>query len=581
MSREKIKAKEYYVKDLLSDKFLFEVPTYQRPYCWTEDNIKQFMDDILDAIHNNKDEYGENFDCYEPYFVGSIILSAKELKDDGSGVYDIIDGQQRITTMVMLIATIRDLIDSLEYKNILSSLIYQKANPLMGVRESLRLRVRDKEMDFFRENILEKDGTSNIINLNTMELNDPKQNMVKAVSTFIEKFKDEDGIIDESLLNTFIMYLLQRVVLVSMITDSFTSAFKLFNVINARGLPLTNADLLKSDNLRAIEEHKQDQYAELWENCEDDIGREKLEMLIGFIRGIKLKKKASNTIFEEFTRKIFEKEPKFRGKNFITYLCDIKEIYEKYILEAKLDIEDKKYSEYYSNLMGIMRDFIPFNEWMSAVISFVYKYRNDQALCYFIKALERKIAVDWINGLSFSERTTRIYKIISLIEQSDNYNEVLRSPMLNGDVRQSKSFLYNSLNDLDFYTKGRMIIPKYVLIRMDMERCIENNIKIDYTDKIIIEHILPRRPNNPYWKDRFSSNDRGIWANRLGNLALINGSKSSQYAGKDFDQKIKSYVVKKGDFSINQDIFNEKEWNVKALSKRQEKLIEQAMKLWM
>ena len=97
---EKIKAKEYFIKDLLSPKFVFEIPDYQRAYSWTTENLKQLVEDINDSIKLNEDRDFENF---EPYFIGSIVLCGKEYKEDGFGRYEVIDGQQRLTTFVILI----------------------------------------------------------------------------------------------------------------------------------------------------------------------------------------------------------------------------------------------------------------------------------------------------------------------------------------------------------------------------------------------------------------------------------------------------------------------------------------------
>lgn len=582
MKSEKVKAKEYYIKDLLSPKFLFEIPNYQRPYSWKSDNVGQLMDDIIDAIENNRDEHGDNFEAYEPYFIGSVILCTKNSKDDGSGVYDVIDGQQRLTSITMLVAVIRDLIENEEYKNILSSLIYQRPNLLMGVKESIRLKVRDKEQDFFKEYILETNGTLKCEEVEKQGLNEAKENMLKAVAMFKDKFNDEDGVLDKELLNLFIMYLLQRVVLIAITTDSFTSAFRLFNVINARGLPLTNSDLLKSENLRAINEEDRDKYTDIWETNEDEIGREKLEMLIGFMRTLKTKRKATCTIFEEYTKKIFVEYPNFRGKEFIDLLTELKEIYMKYIVEAQINVEDKKKKTYYENVMNLMREALPFNDWMAIFIKFAQKFRDDEALYEFLIVLEKKLTVDWINGLSFSERTSRLHKMIGIIEGANDYKEVLNCDLFTTEFKHSRALLYNCLNDSDFYTKGRMMIPKYVLVRMEMSQSSPEKSKLEYNlNKLSVEHILPRRPSNTYWKEAFTTNERKVWADRLGNLVLINGAKNAVASGKSFDEKLKTYISKKGDFKVNKEVLVLNNWSKEEATKRQEALINKIMAMLM
>ena len=326
MFTDKVKAKEHYIKDLLNDKFLFDIPDYQRAYSWNKDNLKQLIDDIMDSIGLNK-ENNNVFEEYEPYFIGSIVLCSKEYKDDGSGLYDVIDGQQRLTSIIILIATIRDLTKNEAYKNILSSLIYQKPNELMGIKESIRVRVRGKEAEFFKKYVLTDGGTDLVNEIDEKEISEAKQNMLNAIKTFKEVFVDENGEVLESKLDEFTKYFLQKVVVVVITTDSFTSAFRLFNVINARGLPLTNADLLKSENLRVISEDKRNIYTDMWENIEQELGKDKLEQIIGFMRTMKQNRKATATVYEEFSKKIFVSEPDYIGVNFVEHLKEIKDLY--------------------------------------------------------------------------------------------------------------------------------------------------------------------------------------------------------------------------------------------------------------
>lgn len=578
MFTEKIKAKEYYVKDLFSDKFLFEIPDYQRAYSWTRENLNQLIDDIEDSIENNKDQYGEKFENYEPYFIGSIVLCSKEFKDDGSGLYDVIDGQQRLTSIIMLIATMRDLVENDEYKKVLSSLIYQKPNDLMGVKESIRVKVRGKELDFFKEYILSEGGTANILEVDNSELEDAKINMVTAVKVFRSRFFDENEELLSDKLNKFIRYLLQKVILVVITTDSFASAFRLFNVINARGLPLTNADLLKSENLRVIDEKSRIKYTDIWETDEGELGKEDMEMLISFMRTMKLNRKANSTVYEEFNKKIFVAESEYRGEKFIEHLHSIKEIYIQYILEGKISVENKEDEIYYKNLITVMKDFLSFDEWITAVIKFIEKYKEDKLVLDFVKALEKRIVIDWVNGNSFADRLARIYKILETIDKCEKGTDVIKSDVFIGDIERTSSYFANSLDDIEFYSKGRMMIPKYILIRLDMELRKKENLQ--YSNKVMLEHILPRNAKEAYWTANFTVEQRRNWANKLGNLVIITGAKNSKINNKAFAEKIENYISKKSEFAITDEIKVLKDWNMKAIKDRQESLVERCKELF-
>ncbi|GAA0095553.1 DUF262 domain-containing protein [Clostridium perfringens] len=578
MFTEKVKAKEYYIKDLLSNKFLFEIPDYQRAYSWTKENLKQLVEDIWESVELNKARGNKEFDQYEPYFLGSIVLCSKEYKDDGCGIYDVIDGQQRLTSIIMLIAAIRDLIDNEEYKKVLSDLIYQKPNVLMGIKESIRVKARGKEEEFFKKYILTNGGTELVKDLDMEELSEAKQNMVNAIEVFRDSFFNENGELLEEKLNEFIVYLLQKVVLVVITTESFTSAFRLFNVINARGLPLTDSDLLKSENLRVMNPEIRKEYTDIWESHEQDLGKEKLDQIIGFMRTMKLKNKVEESVYEEFSKKIFRNEPEYLGVNFVNHLTAVKALYDKYIIDGNLEGVSEEEKSYYKNLINIMREFLPYDDWMAAVIRFAEKFNDDKLVLEFVKVLEKRLVIDWVNGNSFADRLNRVYGILEAIEEKDSLEEIKESPVFLYDLERTTAYFENALNDIDFYSKGRMMIPKYIFVRLDMEK--RANEVLDYSDKIMIEHVLPRNAKEAYWKDNFSADQRRNWANKFGNLVIITGAKNTRANNKPFSEKVEQYLSKKSDFAITKEVLELSDWNMDSLKDRHESLVNRALELW-
>ncbi|MDC4250402.1 DUF262 domain-containing HNH endonuclease family protein [Clostridium perfringens] len=575
---EKVKAKEYYIKDLLSNKFLFEIPDYQRAYSWTKENLKQLVEDIWESVELNKARGNKEFDQYEPYFLGSIVLCSKEYKDDGCGIYDVIDGQQRLTSIIMLIAAIRDLIDNEEYKKVLSDLIYQKPNVLMGIKESIRVKARGKEEEFFKKYILTNGGTELVKDLDMEELSEAKQNMVNAIEVFRDSFFNENGELLEEKLNEFIVYLLQKVVLVVITTESFTSAFRLFNVINARGLPLTDSDLLKSENLRVMNPEIRKEYTDIWESHEQDLGKEKLDQIIGFMRTMKLKNKVEESVYEEFSKKIFRNEPEYLGVNFVNHLTAVKALYDKYIIDGNLEGVSEEEKSYYKNLINIMREFLPYDDWMAAVIRFAEKFNDDKLVLEFVKVLEKRLVIDWVNGNSFADRLNRVYGILEAIEEKDSLEEIKEAPVFLYDLERTTAYFENALNDIDFYSKGRMMIPKYIFVRLDMEK--RANEVLDYSDKIMIEHVLPRNAKEAYWKDNFSADQRRNWANKFGNLVIITGAKNTRANNKPFAEKVEQYLSKKSDFAITKEVLELSDWNMDLLKDRHESLVNRALELW-
>lgn len=572
-------AKEVYLGDLFGERYLFEIPNFQRPFSWRKENFEQLFEDIKDDLSINQEKYGPKIEEYNPYFLGSIILCVKTQRQEGSGVYEIIDGQQRIVSLSILMAVLRDFAEDIKAKNSLQKKIHQEEDEYSGTEESVRIKVRDKEREFYREYILNRKGTTYIDKIDVSTLSEPKQNMIEAINAFKRGLHKQDGTIDVQLIENYIKYILQKVVIVVVRTDSLSSAFRLFNIINARGLPLSNADLLKSENLRVIIPEKRQRYTLMWEDLEEDFGTEDLEMLISFIRSIKKKEKARRAIYEEFEKDIFKNEPTFRGEEFILYLNQIANIYRENILEASIKGLDAEKETYYYNLVSLMRDFLPFNDWIAAVIKFKEKFGANH-LEKFLNKLEKKTVVDWIIGLSFTERLTQIYRVIRLLENEDVPHAVLTNSLLNSDIISNKSSFISSLNDQKFYGRGRTRIPKYVLLRLDMERKDNLNKRINYSGHITVEHILPRTPRDKYWLDRYNDLSRIEWTNKLGNLVLLNGRKNSQAGNKPFDKKVMDYFEKRSDFSITNELKNTKDWTLDSLQKRHIQLTNECVDIW-
>ena len=575
--KEKIRASEVYVKNLFSNTYLFKIPNFQRAFSWEKENFELLFDDINDALELNQ-ESGKEFNEYEPYFLGSIILQGEE-KSVGSGEYAIIDGQQRLMSLAILMAVMRDLTRDIKVRNTLQKSLYQEANDILGTPSSIRIKVREKDEDFFNNYILKESGT-NINKFDRLSLSEPKQHIVEAIEVFKNGFQNSTGVVDYGLLNSYIKYLFQKVVLVVIKTSDIASAFRLFNIVNARGMPLTNADLLKSENLSILPKEEEQMYTGIWEDVEEDIGTEKLEMLISFIRTMKLKEKARKTIFEEFDYKIFKREPSFKGKNFIDYLNKVSQIYRNKIESADINTKKSEEEIYYFNLVSLMRDFLPFNDWMAAIIKFSERFNDDSSLFEFLKAFEKKIVTDWISGLSFTERLTRIYNVIKLIEDSTKPNIILGNPMFSEGIKDNKDSFSSALDSINFYGKGKTRTARYILLRIDMERSYNDSKKIAFSGAVTVEHILPRTPKDSYWLSRFNEDERLKWTNKLGNLVLLNSKKNSQAGNKPFPQKIKDYFKKRSDFNITNELQGCQDWTLENLRARHRKLMDEAIKIW-
>jgi uncharacterized protein with ParB-like and HNH nuclease domain len=135
MGNVKIYGAEYSINKIFSDDFSFEVPPYQRPYAWTVKQAGELLDDLQESVGSSD----VDVDLLNPYFLGSIVL----IKGDDPAA-QIIDGQQRLTTLTILFAALRASLPE-TYSEEFNSLIYQKGDRIRNTPDSFRLSLRNRD----------------------------------------------------------------------------------------------------------------------------------------------------------------------------------------------------------------------------------------------------------------------------------------------------------------------------------------------------------------------------------------------------------------------------------------------------
>src|SRR5947209_14583070 len=160
MNKMTISGAEYRLIKIFSDDFLFTIPLYQRPYAWTTEQSEELLQDLLRAMQGNEEPIEE----LPPYFLGSIVLIKGEEADA-----QVIDGQQRLTTLTMLIAALRSLIKP-EYVDELTNYLCQKENIIRGTPKRYRLRLRERDANFFQKYIQNEGGIEELKTITDIQL---------------------------------------------------------------------------------------------------------------------------------------------------------------------------------------------------------------------------------------------------------------------------------------------------------------------------------------------------------------------------------------------------------------------------
>lgn len=219
-----VAADTFSLNKIIDEEMYFSIPNYQRNYVWKEKQIRKLLEDIENAIINNNNEY----------YIGSLIVFYR--KDDNR--YDLVDGQQRFTTICLLLIQIKKIIDNNEF--VLKFLDKNK-------KERLIFRARKFANLFYEEN---QNSDFDIAN--------------KEISHFLNRINSDKSIIT---LNSFIEYIAEKLTFVinKMPNKNQMYVNKLFETFNNRGRQLKQHEILKSYLLSKV--NNRDIYSIIWDSC--------------------------------------------------------------------------------------------------------------------------------------------------------------------------------------------------------------------------------------------------------------------------------------------------------------------------
>lgn len=547
-----IEVNEKAIRTLFSDDFWFNIPSYQRPYVWGKDNITDLLDDIV---------YAFKYNSHDKYFLGSLVLQEKNKYE-----YDILDGQQRLTTLCIFMAVLRDLAKDDSLKEALQSLLFVKGNKFKGIKDKARLsfEIRKEVEDFFQECVIKENGTNNIdefMKVNNHLFNDISiKNMYQAIFT-IREFMENNEYSIEFEQEDFFNFIYENLIFAYVCSDTREQAFRLFTILNNRGIPLTTADILKSLNLDKIsDESQRNEYAKKWEELEQKYG-ERFDRFLNFIRTMKLKEKARKNLLEEFEEKIYKKGTMIYGKESVDYFRTTSDNYDKLIT---FDINLKELDNHYKNLVTIMKTGFNSEDWIPPLLYF-YERFNTQNLGKFIVLLDNKFMGDWVNRETPTKRLENMNKILKAIELAETSKEVVENREL---FEFDRDRFFNEING-NIYGQRYC---KYLLLKIENYKIASDMVFISNYKNISVEHILPQSPkNDSLWRKEFTDDEREYWTNKLANLMLITRRKNSQLSNSEFEEKKERYSKENLTiFPSNNYIYlNTEKWNVSELEKRQ------------
>lgn len=554
-----IHATEKPLLKVFSNDFAFLIPAYQRPYAWGKDQATELLTDLLSFLGDVSNSVTDA----SPYFLGSIVL----IKSEDSPQADVVDGQQRLTTLTILLSVLRSSLAS-EKGSRITKYIYQEGDLFEGTENCYRLKLRPRDEDFFRKYIQDGKDVDLLLNLDTSQLTDSQRNIQANTRYFFEELKK----LPEQKLEQFVQYLITRCFLVVVSTPDLDSAYRIFSVLNSRGLDLSLTDLLKSEIIGAIPLLKQDKYTRIWEDEEEDLGREAFQELFAHIRMIHRKAKLRETALNEFRKHILpQKEPQQFIDDVLKPYSDALEIIKTANYQSDRD------AEAINSLFRWLNQIDNFDWVPPAILYFSKNSQTPDKLKRFFTDLERLAASLMILRADINDRIERYAKLLDAIEKdTDLYTPDSALQLTSDEIDRVIKTL-----DGDLYLIKR--IRQYVLLRLDSALS-EGEASYDYS-VITVEHVLPQNPSEgSTWLEWFPKEEERIqYVHRIGNLALLSRKKNAEAQNYDFDKKKNRYFTSKRGivpFALTSQVLQQSKWTPEVIDQRQAESLKHLREMW-
>lgn len=543
-------------RQLMGNGLWYEIPKFQRDYSWEAEHWDDLWQDILFVLSQEEDGH----------YMGYLVLQTSNNKQ-----FFIIDGQQRLTTLSIMILAVLKALSDLVNDNIEAERNKQRIksfrdsyigvlNPVTLISDN-KLKLNRNSDEYYRTNmVLLRD-------LPIRNTNSSEKHMRECFKWFYtrikKKFVTGEGL--ASFVDTIVDKLFFTVIEV---TDQI-NAFKVFETLNARGVQLSSSDLLKNYLFSVIDNTKPpaseiEELETLWSSIIGKLGNKKFEDFLRYFWNSHNKTVRKNHLFKTIKNAIKDKTQAF---SLIRDLRDIADLY--------MAIQDPE-SEFWMDRREVRQP-------LKALKLFQIKQTNSLLLAGY-KNLDEK---QFLKLVKVSAIISFRYNVIGGLnpnEQEDVYNKIANKISEEGlfDLEDLRSIYVSDNNfENDFSTKQfkhtsrNHKIVKYIFSKIEWTKY-QNEISTE-SDIYTIEHILPESADERWGEFSNEEVNRSVY--RLGNLTLLEKKLNREAGVLAYNEKKKYFDISNSKLtkSLSEDY---ETWSESKISARQKELAKIAKSIW-
>ena len=540
-----MKANETKLQPIIEGTKQYVLPLFQRSYSWDKKEWEVLWDDLVELceIENSRD-----------HFIGSIVSMPTNSVPEGVAKFLLIDGQQRLTTIFIILTLLRDL-----------AKLSGNIELADEINNTLIVNPYKKDSDYFKllPTQMDRSAYKKMV-LSEIEQNDDSQ-IYKAYQYFERKIKQSH--IDISRLKSVIS---TRLSIVSIVLDPDDNPYLVFESLNAKGRPLTQADLIRNFFFMRI--HIQDQeviYNKYWRPMQDSLG----DNLTEFIRHYLMK----DGLYVKQNEIYFSVKEIASENDILEY---IKNMYVFSTHYEKLLSPDKELNREIQRALNRLNRMEATTVYPFLLNCYDDYYRGQISDTQFVQVISM-IENFLVRRFVCNVPTNQLNKIFNSLYKNtkddifDNFINLLKNHLQSKNYPNDNEFS-NRLIDAKLYGSGERG-GKTKLILESIEEFFEHKEQVDF-DNLTIEHIMPQTLTQS-WQEYLGEEWQlvhDLYLHTLGNLTLT--GYNSELSNDDFD--IKKEKLKASHLEINKYFEKVIYWKREDIEQRAKHLAEICLKIW-
>lgn len=542
------------------------IPSYQRSYSWDAAHCRKLVDDLV-GFHQSGDA--------DPYFLGSIVVAKQQDKQGQDEPLVVIDGQQRLTTLSLLI---RVVFNRAQTHTRLLDFLQKKDGKTGEIQDKVRVvsKVLDEDRQEFRDAILGKELS-------------PTSIFAKNMRCLDGALEDQDNkrAIDESGgFSAFVMETLQRrVILLPIVCTSSTSAAKgaersalrIFRTLNDRGLQLDDSDIFKADlhsNLLSSADHGW--FKDNWNGLRADDDEDLVERLFRIDMHVLIAKGDKQVTKEPKLRSFFvDENPNIfaEPRTVIERLKQHRSIFYDWQASPRNNAHINIWWEILRQIPNVWWHYPLFvfldkhGKWNTDTGTFSLAEEQEDGLVTLIRETARYFYIKGVATNSVDRIKDTVFKVCRAIARGEDYIGLYRDNAKGNNVNDFRAKLERS--EYGRYLKGLVLVNSALHPSQE-----DGKNRQKYADLLTgergynYEHILPRRQNHyPEWDKDAHARD----LEELGNIIPFEGHLNKRAGNESFALKKDAY--KKSELAEVKKLGKKAQWTPEELQKRHNEVI--------